>query len=78
MRDELERKKSAWDMGYDTKELVRRAFRKIVDSESVLEMIRQRLSQESVTVSIRKAFDELDWMGRGFLTANEFCRAYEA
>lgn len=40
MRDELERRKGACELGYETKELIRRAFRKIVDAESVLEMIR--------------------------------------
>jgi hypothetical protein len=26
---------------------------------------------------LRKAFDALDWMGRGFLTSNEFRKAFE-
>ena len=28
-------------------------------------------------MNIRNAFDALDWLGRGFLTANEFRRAFE-
>ncbi len=28
-------------------------------------------------MSLRKAFDSLDWLGRGFLTNNEFKRAFE-
>lgn len=28
-------------------------------------------------MSLRKGFDALDWMGRGFVTSNEFKRAFE-
>jgi len=28
-------------------------------------------------VNLRKAFDALDWLGRGFLTSNEFKRAFD-
>ena len=28
-------------------------------------------------MSIRRAFDALDWMGRGFLTSSEFRRAFD-
>ena len=40
MRDELEMRKGTRELGYETKELIRKAFRKIVDAENVLEMIR--------------------------------------
>jgi hypothetical protein len=40
MRDDLERKKAVWELGYETKELLRRAFRKIIDAECILESIR--------------------------------------
>jgi len=75
-RDDLERKKAVWDLGFETKELLRRTFRKIVDAECIMENIRQRIGKQS-TVSLRKAFDALDWLGRGFLTTNEFKRTFD-
>lgn len=76
MRDDLERRKAVWDLGHETKELLRRAFRKIVDAECMLESIRQRINREK-SVSLRAAFDSLDWLGRGFLTTNEFKRTFD-
>jgi hypothetical protein len=76
LRDDLERRKAQWDLGFETKELLRRAFRKIVDAESMVESMRQRISREP-SISLRKAFDSLDWLGRGFLTSSEFKRAFE-
>jgi len=55
--------------------LVRRLFRKVVDCECLIEMSRQRIEKEKV--SIRQAFDALDWLGRGFITDNEFKRSFE-
>ncbi len=31
MRDEIERRKAVWDIGYETKELIRRLLRNILD-----------------------------------------------
>lgn len=76
IRDDLERRKASWEMGYETKELLRRVFRRIVDTESMMENLRQRIKREP-TVILRKAFDALDWTGRGFLTINEFKRAFD-
>jgi Ca2+-binding EF-hand superfamily protein len=75
-RDDLERRKAVWDLGYETKEILRRVFRKLIDAEAMLESIRQRISREKF-VSLRKAFDSLDWLGRGFLTSNEFKKGFE-
>ena len=76
LRDDLERRKAQWELGHETKELLRRAFRKIVDAECMLESIRQRINREK-SVSLRTAFDALDWLGRGFLTTNEFKRSFD-
>ena len=76
MRDDLERRKAVWDLGHESKELLRRAFRKVIDAECMLESIRQRINREK-SVSLRAAFDALDWLGRGFLTTNEFKRTFE-
>jgi len=76
LRDDLERKKAVWEVGFETKEIIRRAFRKLIDAESMVESMRQRISRET-TVNLRKAFDSLDWLGRGFLTVNEFKRAFD-
>jgi len=45
-RDDLERKKAVWDLGFETKELLRRTFRKIVDAECIMENIRQRIGRQ--------------------------------
>ena len=39
-RDEIERRKAIWEIGYETKDAVRRVFRKIVDAECQVEAIR--------------------------------------
>jgi Ca2+-binding EF-hand superfamily protein len=76
LRDDLERRKASFDLGYETRELLRRMFRKLIDAESMIENIRQRIKKEPI-VSLRKAFDALDWLGRGFLTSNEFKKAFD-
>ena len=76
LRDDLERRKAIWDIGFETKEILRRVFRKIIDTEAMIEAIRQRIMREE-SVNIRKAFDALDFLGRGFLTAAEFKRAFD-
>jgi Ca2+-binding EF-hand superfamily protein len=76
LRDDLERRKAVWEIGYDTKDFLRKVFRKLIDAESIMENIRQRIVREK-SVSLRKAFDALDWLGRGFLTNNEFKRSFE-
>lgn len=77
VRDDLERRRAQFDLSYETKEVLRRTFRKLVDSESMVENLRQRIQRES-SVSLRKGFDALDWLGRGFLTSNEFKRSFES
>jgi hypothetical protein len=56
LRDELERRKAVWDIGFETKELIRRHIRKLIDQESMIEGIRQRLARET-TVNLRKAYN---------------------
>lgn len=73
LRDDLERRKAVWDLSFDTKELLRKVFRKLIDSEGMVESLRQRITRER-GLNLRKAFDTLDWLGRGFLTNNEFRR----
>jgi Ca2+-binding EF-hand superfamily protein len=76
VRDDLERRRAQFEMGYETKEILRRVFRKVIDTETIIESLRQRIARES-SVQLRKAFDALDWLGRGFLTTNEFKRTFE-
>ena len=73
IRDDLERRKAVWEMSMDTKELLRKVFRKLIDAECMVEALRQRINRER-GIHLRKAFDALDWLGRGFLTNNEFRR----
>jgi hypothetical protein len=42
-RDEIERRKAVWEVGYETKEVLRRVFKKIIDTESRMESIRERV-----------------------------------
>ena len=42
----------------------------------MMETLRLRISRENC-LNLRKAFDALDWLGRGFLTSNEFRRSFE-
>ena len=51
-------------------------MRKVIDAEDMIEGIRQRIQREKC-VQLRQAFDSLDWLGRGFITDNEFKRAFE-
>ena len=76
LRDDLERRKAVWDLGFETKELLRRVFRKLIDAEAMIESIRQRIARER-SVSLRRAFEALDWLERGFLTSNEFKKGFE-
>ena len=55
---------------------MRRLFNYIIEGERMMESIRQKISREQF-VNLREAFESLDWLGRGFLTTNEFKRACE-
>ncbi|CDW76041.1 ef hand family protein [Stylonychia lemnae] len=76
LRDELERRKAQWDISFDTKELLRRLLRKIIETEIFVESVRQR-SNNQPQVSIRKAYDSLDWLNRGYITDNELRRGFD-
>lgn len=76
LRDDVEMRKAIWDISSETLELLKKTFRCIVDSEAMIEGIRQRIARER-SVQLRYAFDSLDWLGRGFLTQNEFKRSFE-
>ena len=43
VRDDLERRRAQFDLSYESKELLRRVFRKLVDAESMVENLRQRI-----------------------------------
>jgi len=60
-------RKAIWDISSETLELLKKTFRCIVDSEAMIEGIRQCVAREK-SVQLRYAFDCLDWLGRGFLT----------
>ena len=40
IRDDLERRRAQFDFSFETKELLRRTFRKLIDAESMIENIR--------------------------------------
>ena len=70
VRDELERRKAVWEVGFETKELIRRHLRRLLDQEGIIEGIRQRISREH-NVNIRKAYNQIDHLERGFITFKE-------
>ena len=40
VRDDLERKRAQFDMSYETKEILRRTFRRLLDAETMIENLR--------------------------------------
>jgi Ca2+-binding EF-hand superfamily protein len=76
LRDDIERRRAIFDISNDTLDLLKKTFRKVIDAEGMLEGIRQRIQREK-SVNLRQAFDSLDWLGRGFITDNEFKRSFE-
>jgi len=52
IRDEVEHRDSAYDMTYDTRDCLVNVFRKCIDVEVEVEMLRQRVNQ-SMGISIR-------------------------
>jgi hypothetical protein len=72
-------------MTVDTLEYFRRTLRRCLDTEIIVEKIRQEHSmRETQTLmaagintspagmwSKRKAFDQMDWLSKGFIQANE-------
>lgn len=76
IRDEVERRKAIWDIGFETKELIRRLLRKMLDAESLIENIRQRIGREP-NLSVRKAFECLDELNRGYITSLEIKKSFE-
>ena len=59
LRDDLEGRKAVWDMGFETKEQVRRLLKKVIELEDTVEGIRQRIAREA-SVSLKKAFEAID------------------
>ncbi len=76
MRDELERRPANFDMSLECREHIKRVLRRIVDTEAMMETLRQRISREK-SVNLRNAFDAMDWLKRGFLTCSEFRKAFD-
>lgn len=76
-RDDVERRKPQWELSFETKELLRRVFRKIVDGEILIENLRKRIKANEKSINLRKAFENLDWLNRGYITANEFKRIFD-
>lgn len=73
VRDEVEQRESAYELTFETKELLVNVFRKCIDVEVEVEMIRQRLNHQ-LAIPLRGAYDQLDWLNRGFLTKAEIKR----
>lgn len=76
LRDEVEQRDCAYDLTIDTREALVNVFRKCIDVEVEIEMIRQRIAH-SMNVPLRSAYDQIDWLNRGFLTKTEIKRIIE-
>ena len=46
LRDDVEMRKAIWEISHETLELLKKTFRCIIDSEAMIESIRQRISRE--------------------------------
>lgn len=56
MRDEVEQRDAAYDLTYETKECLINVFRKCIDVEVEIEMVRQRIAH-SMSIPLRNAYD---------------------
>lgn len=79
LRDDLERRQAGGQtqsMSGDTRHLVKVLLRGAIDSENMVESIRQEV-EKSMPISLRAVFDSLDWLKRGFLTTSEIRRYFD-
>ena len=73
LREEVENRRTCYDMCFETREKMISVFRKCVDAEMAVEQIRQTLTRE-MTTGMRQVFENIDWLNRGFLTKAEVKR----
>jgi hypothetical protein len=64
------------EISMETKDMIKRLLREVIDAEAMVESLRQR-AKASGLYDNRKAFDALDWRYKGFLTSSELKVAYE-
>ena len=76
LRDDLERKQAVWEISASTKDAIRHCLRRVIDSEQMVESIRQRIDRET-SVSLRSAFDSMDRFNRGYLSFGDFQAAFD-
>lgn len=76
LREEVEGRRTCYDMSFETRELMITVFRKSVDFEAAIEQIRYNLHRE-MTTGLRQVFEQLDWLNRGFLTKAEVKRVID-
>lgn len=75
LREELERRAGIEEMSSETKLLLKTVLRHAIDTECMVESIRQTV-EKHMPLSLRAIFDSLDWLKRGFLTSSEFRRYF--
>ena len=63
-------------MSAETRDRVADLLRVTIDSECMVESIRQQ-TEKGLGRSLREVFDALDWLKRGFLTGSEFRRYFD-
>jgi hypothetical protein len=73
IRDEVEQRDAAYELSFETREYLINVLRKCIDVEVEIEMIRARISS-SLDTALRTAYDQVDWLNRGFLTKAEIKR----
>lgn len=56
VRDEVEQRETAYELTFETREILVNVFRKCIDVEVEIEMIRQRV-QHQLGISLRNAYD---------------------
>lgn len=73
----MEQRDSAYELSIDTRDHLINVFRLSIDIEVEIEMIRQRLTH-SMNIPLRNAYDQIDWLNRGFLTKTEIKRIIDS
>lgn len=78
LRDDVERRERTRErvLSTEAQHLFKALLRQSIDAECMVESVRQQVEQ-SMPMSLRSIFDELDWLKRGFLTSSEFRRYFD-
>ena len=75
-REEVESRRQTVDLTYETRDMLLRMLKRTVDTEAQAEIIRNRVSK-NIRIPLRQAFEEIDWLNRGYVTKVEVKRTID-